>query len=134
MLTSLGERSLVVDNGDVLLGQVGDSLVLDLPQVLGDLRDKSCMLVWDRGAEWSHSRKSCETITTPPSNSLMAAANESMEAISKWFVGSSSSKMCGCSMARMAKTTLHVSLSEKIDFTTHRLRRPSESWLIGLVW
>lgn len=40
-LTSLGESLLVVDDGDVLLGQVLDSLVLDLPQLLSDLRDES---------------------------------------------------------------------------------------------
>lgn len=44
VLTSLGKRSLVVDNGNVLLCQVGDSLVLDLPQVVGDLRNKSYTL------------------------------------------------------------------------------------------
>jgi hypothetical protein len=42
MLTSLGKRLLVVNNGNVRLGQVDDLLVLDLPQVLGDLRDESC--------------------------------------------------------------------------------------------
>ena len=41
MLTSLGKRSLVVDNGNVLLGKVGNLLVLDFPKLLGDLRDKS---------------------------------------------------------------------------------------------
>lgn len=36
-----------------------------------------------------YARKSWETITTPPSNSLMARAKASMEPISKWLVGSS---------------------------------------------
>jgi len=30
-LTSLGQSPLVVDNGDILLGQVEDLVVLDLP-------------------------------------------------------------------------------------------------------
>ena len=34
-------------------------------------------------------RKSCDTITTPPSNSLIALARASMDCMSKWLVGSS---------------------------------------------
>ena len=80
VLTSLGKGSLVVDNGDVLLGQVSDRLVLDLPKVLGDLGNKSYLSGLLRAVQTQNSRKSCETITTPPSNSLMATASESMEA------------------------------------------------------
>jgi hypothetical protein len=36
-LTSLGQLPLVVDNGNVLLGEVDDLVVLDLPKILGDL-------------------------------------------------------------------------------------------------
>lgn len=80
MLTSLGKSSLVVDNGNVLFGQVGDGPVLDLPKVIGDLRDESWAVSSDSTMVYVLSlRKSCETITTPPSNSLMAAASESID-------------------------------------------------------
>jgi hypothetical protein len=41
MLTVLDELPLVVNDRDVLFRQVLDRLVLDFPQVLGDLRDKA---------------------------------------------------------------------------------------------
>jgi hypothetical protein len=41
-LTPLGQLLLVLDDGDVLLSEIHDLLVLDLPQGLGDLADQSC--------------------------------------------------------------------------------------------
>ena len=41
ILTVLHQQLLVVDDGDVLLRQVADIPVLDLPQLLGDLRDET---------------------------------------------------------------------------------------------
>mmetsp|Transcript_12445 Transcript_12445/g.23852 ORF Transcript_12445/g.23852 Transcript_12445/m.23852 type:complete len:215 (-) Transcript_12445:745-1389(-) len=48
---------------------------------------------------------SCETNTRPPSNSFTALARASIDSMSKWFVGSSSNKMCGTSRPNFAKTT-----------------------------
>jgi hypothetical protein len=42
----------------------------------------------DEGKE-RNIRKSCDTMTTPPSNSLIARASASIDSISKWLVGSS---------------------------------------------
>ena len=39
--TVLDEHLLVVDDGDVLLGQVLDLAVLDLPELVCDLRDET---------------------------------------------------------------------------------------------
>ena len=41
VLTVLHQQLLVVYDGDVLLRQVADLPVLDLPQLLGDLRDET---------------------------------------------------------------------------------------------
>ena len=41
ILTVLHQQLLVVDDGDVLLRQVADLPVLDLPQLFGDLRDET---------------------------------------------------------------------------------------------
>lgn len=41
-LRPLCEPVLVVDNGQVLLGQVLELFVLDLPKLLRDLRDETC--------------------------------------------------------------------------------------------
>ena len=54
-----------------------------------------------------------------PHPPLMARARESMVSISRWFVGSSSSSMCGVRCASQANTT--------------RLLRPSDRFLMGSV-
>mmetsp|Transcript_29434 Transcript_29434/g.59348 ORF Transcript_29434/g.59348 Transcript_29434/m.59348 type:complete len:207 (+) Transcript_29434:211-831(+) len=50
------------------------------------------------------SRKSCETSTSPPLNALIASASESIDSMSKWFVGSSRKRMCGVHSAMYANT------------------------------
>ena len=50
-------------------------------------------------------------MTTPPSYSLIAHVSALMEAMSKWFVGLSR-RICGCSMANHANTTLDVLVSQ----------------------
>lgn len=80
--TSFSKSLLVVNNRDVLLGKVDNLLVFHFPKVFSNLRNESCRQgistekVYERGRDI---RKSWETITTPPSNSLMAAARASME-------------------------------------------------------
>mmetsp|Transcript_11345 Transcript_11345/g.47401 ORF Transcript_11345/g.47401 Transcript_11345/m.47401 type:complete len:93 (-) Transcript_11345:1379-1657(-) len=63
---------------------------------------------------------SCDTSTTPPLNSSSASASASMDCMSRWLVGSSKSRMCGCESAMEANTT--------------RAFCPPDSFVIGAVW
>ena len=65
-------------------------------------------------------RKSWLTKHKPPSHALMPSASESIVSMSKWFVGSSKSSMCGFRCARYAKTTR--------DF------KPSDSLRMAIDW
>lgn len=123
----VGQLLLVGSNVHIELREVDNLAILDFPELLSDLRDESEVVrdnlcVCGQGCEATGSADPQENATdvrttTPPSNSLMARARASMEVISRWFVGSSNSSTCGCSMASCEKTT--------------RLRRPSESCLMG---
>mmetsp|Transcript_8626 Transcript_8626/g.26699 ORF Transcript_8626/g.26699 Transcript_8626/m.26699 type:complete len:115 (+) Transcript_8626:297-641(+) len=66
------------------------------------------------------SRASCDTSTTPPLNSSSASESASIDCMSRWLVGSSNSRMCGCDSAMDAKTT--------------RAFCPPESLVMGAVW
>lgn len=66
---------------------------------------------------WLINLKSWLTRTRPPSKSFTASAKASIVSISKWLVGSSSSKRWGACHANQAKTTLHLC--------------PSDNWRIG---
>mmetsp|Transcript_28318 Transcript_28318/g.60720 ORF Transcript_28318/g.60720 Transcript_28318/m.60720 type:complete len:302 (-) Transcript_28318:451-1356(-) len=63
-------------------------------------------------ATWLINRMSWLTKTRPPSNSLTALASASMPSMSRWFVGSSRSKMWGTSRPSLARTTLDFCPSE----------------------
>mmetsp|Transcript_16595 Transcript_16595/g.40540 ORF Transcript_16595/g.40540 Transcript_16595/m.40540 type:complete len:160 (+) Transcript_16595:373-852(+) len=52
------------------------------------------------------SRSSWLTSTTPPSNLLIAMARASIVSMSRWLVGSSRSRMCGCRHASSANASL----------------------------
>ncbi|BAT09539.1 Os09g0572450 [Oryza sativa Japonica Group] len=69
-------------------------------------------------ATWLISLKSWLTSTSPPSHSFSASARESIVSMSRWFVGSSSSSMCGSLHANHANITL--------------LLCPSDRFLIGI--
>ena len=69
---------------------------------------------------WLISLKSWLTSIMPPSNALMAYARASIVSMSRWLVGSSSSRRCGLQKASQANTTLQ--------------RWPSERFLIGQIY
>ena len=48
---------------------------------------------------------SCVMSTTPPSNSSSAVPSASMDSMSRWFVGSSISRMCGLESWMLVNTT-----------------------------
>mmetsp|Transcript_28895 Transcript_28895/g.83747 ORF Transcript_28895/g.83747 Transcript_28895/m.83747 type:complete len:110 (+) Transcript_28895:2553-2882(+) len=51
------------------------------------------------------SRASCDTKTKPPLKFAMAVVSASTDSISKWFVGSSSTRMWGLLIIKAAKAT-----------------------------
>jgi len=60
------------------------------------------------------SLKSWLTIIIPPSKSLIASASASMVSMSRWLVGSSSSRRCGRCHASQAKITRHRCPSDRL--------------------
>ena len=59
------------------------------------------------------SLKSWLTSSIPPSKSFIASARASIVSISKWFVGSSNSSICGFCHASQANVTRHLCPSER---------------------
>mmetsp|Transcript_1875 Transcript_1875/g.7522 ORF Transcript_1875/g.7522 Transcript_1875/m.7522 type:complete len:352 (-) Transcript_1875:513-1568(-) len=59
------------------------------------------------------SRSSCDTSTTPPSKLFSAIASASMVSRSRWFVGSSRSRMSGCARSRRQMATRRRSPPER---------------------